>query len=179
MRRGTGVAGLRGIVVTAATLLTLASTASATRAQTVIYLLRHAEPSITETGDRHLNPAGVERAHTLVHVLGQAGVTQVMSTDFHRTRETVTPLAEALGLSVESYDPRALPAFAAQLKRMTGRIVVAGHSNTTPELVGLLGGDAGTPINENYEFDRLYQVVIGEDGSVTTTLLRYGAMSGT
>ncbi len=55
---------------------------------------------------------------------------------------------------------------------------MAGHSNTTPQLVEALGGDPGEPIDENNEFDRLYQVVIGADGSVTTTLLRYGSISG-
>ena len=59
-----------------------------------------------------------------------------------------------------------------------GAYVVAGHSNTTPQLVAALGGEPGEPINESYEFDRLYQVVIGKDGSVTTTLLRYGPISG-
>lgn len=161
-----------------ATLLALTLSAGAARAQTIIYLVRHAEPSMTETGDRHLNLAGQERAHALRHLLEFAGVTKVFSTDYHRTQETVGPLAEALGLPVESYNPRALEDFAAQLKQMTGRIVVAGHSNTTPDLVEALGGERGDPINENYEFDRLYQVVIGTDGSVTTTLLRYGPVSG-
>ena len=191
MRGGIGVAGLRkgrssrvaGLSVgwvrsLALTLLTLAATATAGHAQTVIYLVRHAEPSMTETQDPHLNLAGRERAHALVHVLAQAGITKIMSSDYNRTKGTVGPLAEALGLPVEIYDPRALPSFAEQLKRMTGRIVVAGHSNTTPDLVRLLGGDPGTPINENYEFDRLYQVVIGKDGTVTSTRLRYGPISG-
>ena len=102
----------------------------------------------------------------------------MLSTDYNRTRQTVTPLAEALGLPVEVYDPRALEAFAERLKTTPGRYVVAGHSNTTPQLVALLGGEPGEPINEDYEFDRLYQVVIGADGSVSSSLLRYGPVSG-
>jgi len=90
----------------------------------------------------------------------------------------VTPLAVALGLEVQSYDPRSLDVLARRLKAAPGRYVVAGHSNTTPQLVEALGGDPGEPINENYEFDRLYQAVIESDGSVVTTLLRYGPISG-
>ncbi len=174
---------LRGAAALAAAVLTLGLSASAAYAQSIIYLLRHAEPELPAMGaeasrDPVLNMAGRERAHALVHVLAQAGITDVLSTDYHRTRETVTPLAEALGLEIQSYDPRALDALAERLKATPGRYVVAGHSNTTPQLVQALGGDPGEPINESYEFDRLYQVVIGKDGSVTTTLLRYGPISG-
>lgn len=163
-------------------LVTLAGSAGTARAQTVIYLVRHAEPTLPAMGstsaDPHLNLAGQERAHALRHVLEQAGITEILSTDYNRTRETVTPLAEALGLQVEIYDPRAPDELVERLKHTPGRFLVAGHSNTTPQLVQLLGGDPGEPINENYEFDRLYQVVIGTDGTVTSTLLRYGAISG-
>jgi phosphohistidine phosphatase SixA len=159
----------------------LAMTATAARAQTVVYLVRHAEPTLPAMGsgaDPHLNLAGQERAHALRHVLEQAGITGIFSTDYNRTRETVAPLAEALGLKVETYDPRAPQKLVEYLEHTPGRFLVAGHSNTTPELVSLLGGDPGAPINENYEFDRLYQVFIATDGTVVTTLLRYGPVSG-
>ncbi len=181
--RRAGAAGRlhRGATL-AAMLLALALSAGGARAQTIVYLVRHAEPEVPAMGATSSNPglnmAGRERAHALVHVLEQAGITQVLSTDFNRTRQTVTPLAEALGLQVEVYDPHALEALAERLKHTPGRYVVAGHSNTTPQLVALLGGEPGEPINENYEFDRLYQVVIGADGSVTSSLLRYGPVSG-
>jgi len=170
--------GPRWIRTVAVALLALALGAGAAPAQTIVYLVRHAEPAMDGTSNPGLNMAGRERAHALVHVLEEAGITGVLSTDFNRTRETVTPLAQALGLQVEVYDHRALDALAERLKHTPGRFVVAGHSNTTPQLVSLLGGEPGEPINENYEFDRLYQVVIGADGSVTTTLLRYGPVSG-
>jgi 2,3-bisphosphoglycerate-dependent phosphoglycerate mutase len=162
-------------------LLVLCTTGGAARAQTVVYLVRHAEPTLPAMGsgaDPHLGLAGQERAHALRHLLEQAGITHVLSTDYNRTRETVTPLAEALGLQVEIYDARAPEALVERLKHTPGRFLVAGHSNTTPQMVALLGGDPGAPIDENYEFDRLYQVLIGADGTVTTTLLRYGAVSG-
>jgi hypothetical protein len=47
---------------------------------------------------------------------------------------------------------------------------VVGHSNTLPELVRLFGGAPGTEIGDN-EFDRVYQLVNGADGRVTTVLL--------
>jgi hypothetical protein len=53
---------------------------------------------------------------------------------------------------------------------------VVGHSNTTTELVTLLGGDPGTEIEESSEYDRLYILTINSSG-VTTLLIRYGSAS--
>ena len=63
----------------------------------------------------------------------------------------------------------ARPELAAALLSSPGRHLVVGHSNTTPELVGLLGGDPSSPIPED-EYDRLY-VVRHQPGSDATTLL--------
>jgi phosphohistidine phosphatase SixA len=178
-RRSVGNPRLTILLFAAA--LGLAALPTRATAQTVIYLVRHAEPTMAAMGtdrDPELNLAGQERAHALRHLLEQAGITEILSTDFNRTRQTVTPLADALGLPVKTYDYKDLPGLADRLKHTPGRFLVAGHSNTTPEMVKLLGGDPGAPINEDYEFDRLYQVVVDSDGSVITTLLRYGAVSG-
>ncbi|MEZ4699924.1 MAG: phosphoglycerate mutase family protein [Rhodothermales bacterium] len=142
----------------------------------VIYLMRHAEkqvPPADTTADPSLDAAGMARAAALARTLGEAGVTRILSTNFKRTIETVEPLAQQLGLEVERYDPRALDAVAELLKTSTGRIVVVGHSNTTPQLVGLLGGESGPAYDEVTEYDRLYIVTIAS-GKTTTIQLRYG-----
>lgn len=144
----------------------------------VIYLARHAEaiypPPEAAPRDPQLNAMGQDRADALARLLSSEPITNVFSTDYHRTRETAEPLAMALGLTVESYDPTDLAAFAQTLRATPGRHVVLGHSNTTPELVAALGGDAGAPIDEAMEFDRLYVLTIIGD-RVATALLRYGA----
>ena len=145
---------------------------------TVVFLARHAEAVYPPPEDAPRNPPlnamGQARAEALARLLDDAGVSRVWSTDYARTQETAAPLAAALDQSVESYDPSDLPAFAEQLRATPGRHVVLGHSNTTPQLVEALGGDPGEPIDETTEYDRLYIVVLGPDGQVTTTLLRYG-----
>ncbi|RMH19196.1 MAG: histidine phosphatase family protein [Gemmatimonadetes bacterium] len=140
----------------------------------VIYLVRHAEVAPDGTRDPALSERGRERAAALARVLGEAGLGRVLSTDLRRTRQTAAPIAEDLGVEVESYDPRALPELAAALRAAGGRILVVGHSNTTPALVAALGGDPGEPIDESVEYDRLYQLVLLGDGRVLTTVLRYG-----
>jgi broad specificity phosphatase PhoE len=145
---------------------------------TIVYLVRHAEttfpPYEDDPPNPHLGEPGRARAQALADLLGAEGIDHVFSTDYRRTQQTAAPLAERLGLPVESYDPRSLDALAARLRAMGGRHVVVGHSNTTPAAVGALGGDAGEPIDEQREFDRLYVVVIDSAGAVTTLHLRYG-----
>lgn len=148
----------------------------ATAPETAIYLVRHAEPDYSVEGDRNprLNEVGKQRAQALADLLNNQGITRVMSSDFHRTRETAGPLADAVGQDVVLYNPFELEAFADSLKAMSGKIVVVGHSNTTPKLVELLGGDPGVPIDEKTEFDRIYTVMLKADGSVVTRQERYG-----
>ena len=134
-----------------------------------IYLTRHAEKAATGN-DPALTAEGKVRAQNIAATLKKAGIKHIYSTNFLRTQQTAAPISALLGLPVVTYDPAQLAAFAQQLKALPDNSLVVGHSDTTPDLIGLLGGDAVPAIAET-EFDRLYQVSIGQDGDVTTTLL--------
>ena len=137
-----------------------------------VYLVRHAEK---ETGDDPaLTAAGQERAAALAQTLGDSTIQAIHSTNYQRTRQTAAPLAKSLGLIVELYDPRDLPAMAQKLQAAGGCHVVVGHSNTTPQLVQLLGGEPGPEIVEATEYNRLYVVTRSASGKVQSQLLRYG-----
>jgi len=138
-----------------------------------VFLVRHAEKT-TEKTDPGLTQEGKARALALAHRLGGEGITHIHSSDYIRTRDTAEPLAEKLKIDVEIYDPRDLPALAAKLKSTPGRHLVVGHSNTTPPLVELLGGDGGEPIVEATEYDRLYIVTTKEGEPVKSYMTRYG-----
>lgn len=148
---------------------------------TVVFLVRHAEKSQDDdhgnTSGPDLTEAGRSRAETLSRILAPAGVTRVHSTDYRRTLETARPIAESESLQVENYDARALVALVKLLRESSGRHLVVGHSNTTPKLVAMLGGEPGPPIDEECEFDRLYVLVLGPDRSATTVRQRYGSPS--
>jgi phosphohistidine phosphatase SixA len=149
-----------------------AAGARATQQAARILLVRHGETVEDGSRDPELSEAGRARADRLARVLANAGVTRVLSTDYKRTQGTAAPLARAAGLTVESYGPGDLAALAERLRGGTGVILVVGHSNTTPQLVGALGGDPHGTITE-HEHDRLYVLVPGEGGTATTLLLRY------
>ncbi len=159
-------------------LLSLATSPFAARAQekpseALIFLVRHAERAEDGTDDPHLSAPGRERAGLLADLLRDAGITRIHTTDLHRTRETAAPLALRLGIEPEIYDAADLSAVAARLLAAPGRHLVVGHSNTTPELVRALGGEAGSSI-ETMEYDRLY-LLVPEQGGIRTVLLRFGA----
>jgi probable phosphoglycerate mutase len=171
--------GLRVLSAFTFTLLLLGSalfysTAAAAGGNTVIYLVRHAE-KVTDGVDPILSAAGRERARVLADLLEGVRIDAIHSTDFRRTRETARPLAQRIGRAIDLYDPDRSEALVADILSAGGRHLVVGHSNTVPELVVLLGGDGGPPIDEAAEYDRLYVVTRTGDGAVQTELRRYGA----
>jgi phosphohistidine phosphatase SixA len=154
----------------ASAILLLAAVSSAS-ADSVVVLVRHGE-KVDESSDAQLSDVGRSRARALAALLEDAGVEAVYSTDTARTRDTARPTAESLKKPVEIYDADRLEAFSKELRAKGGRALVIGHSNTTPELVQLLGGDPGAPI-ANDEYDRIYVLTLSADGRVSTLVLRF------
>ncbi len=144
-------------------------------AATRLFLVRHAEKAAGD--DPALTAGGALRAEALAAALSGKGLTEIWSTRTNRTEQTAAPIASRLGLGVQTYDPRALPAFASTLAGTRGTKLVVGHSNTTDALAALLGADPGPVIVEATEFDRLYVIQIGADGIVRSRIERYGAPS--
>jgi phosphohistidine phosphatase SixA len=79
------------------------------RSNTVVIVLREAEVESSEGPDPNLSLAGRERAARLARVWGQSEAAQkntaqkidaIFAVDTRRAQQTVTPLAEALGLPI-------------------------------------------------------------------------------
>jgi broad specificity phosphatase PhoE len=151
-----------------ALLLAMLAPAAAFAEPSMIYLVRHGEKA-AEGKDPELTPQGRQRAQNIATMLAKTQVAHVFSTDTRRTRQTAEPLAQQSGLQVQLYNPGAPQALVARVKTLSGAVLVVGHSNTLPELVRLFGGQPGADIADN-EFDRLYQLIPGAGGSVTTVL---------
>ena len=139
----------------------------------VVFAVRHAEKA-----DHSLNPglteAGKERAALLAQMLRHAKINHVHASPYIRTMNTAAPTAEVHGVKVQEYDPRDLPDLVEKIRKMGGRHLVVGHSNTTPALAELLTGEKSDAIDEAKEFDRLYILTIGENGEASSLLIRYG-----
>lgn len=161
-----------GILLWGCTPAPMGGVNSAESSSLVVFLVRHAE-KVDHSRDPDLSEEGYARAEALALALADAGIERVFSTDYIRTRKTATPVADLNGLEIEVYDPSDLHALADSLQANGGRQLVVGHSNTTPAMVEILGGEAGPAIVEETEYDRLYILTIGKEG-VETLLLRYG-----
>jgi phosphohistidine phosphatase SixA len=139
-----------------------------------VFLVRHAEKDVESMDiDSHLTEEGHRRAAELARTLADAEIGYVHSSDFIRTRNTAAPVADQFDIEIELYDTSMLHDLADTIKARGGRHLVVGHSNTTPILVEILGGEPGLPIVEQSEYDRLYILTI-IDGEVNTVLIRYG-----
>ncbi len=135
-----------------------------------IYLSRHAE-KLADIPNPGLTEEGKRRAQWLAEYLKDKSIEVIYSTDYERTRQTATPVASLFEKELTIYQPQAQAEFAKLLLSDGRNSFVTGHSNTTPALVKLLGGDPGQPIAE-HQYDRLYLLVINEKGRVTTTALK-------
>ena len=140
-------------------------------AQKAVLVVRHGE-KVSDTDER-LTEAGHARAERLAKMLKDAGVSAIYSTDTERARDTVQPLAAVLGLKVEIYD-KSDAQFVERIRRdQPGGIgVVAGHSNTIPDLLKALGCPGDFKIASD-EYDNLFLVVPKADGPATLLHLRY------
>ena len=76
---------------------------------TTMIFVRHAEKALMPVDDPALSPEGQLRATELARQLVDAdvvaGVDAIYSTPFRRTIETAQPVADALDLEVNHYDP--------------------------------------------------------------------------
>jgi broad specificity phosphatase PhoE len=147
--------------------LSMISPALSFAAPGMVYLVRHGEKT-PDDKDPALTAQGRQRAQNIATMLAKTGIAHVFSTPTNRTRQTAQPLAQAGGLPVQDYDPRAPRALVEKVKGLTGPVLVVGHSNTLSELVRLFGGEPGPEIADN-EYDRVYQLIPGPNG-VTTVL---------
>lgn len=135
----------------------------------IVYVTRHAEKA-PEGKDPELSAPGQARAKTLAQLLRKTGIKQIFSTATRRTQQTAQPLAQQLAVGVQPYDAAKPAVVIERIRALNEATLLVGHSNTVPELVKLLGGGVVQAIADD-EYDRLYQVIIAPDGSVTTVLL--------
>ena len=150
------------------------------RATTTIIFVRHAEKSAMPADDPGLSPAGQRRVAELTRQLVDAdvvaGVDAVYSTPYRRTDETARPIAEALNLPISSYDAADTEAIMEHIVKVhKGKVIlVIGHSNTLPALIGNMGASKRVPEIAEDEYDNIYIVSIPWFGKTKTIRLRYG-----
>ena len=150
------------------------------QATTTIIFVRHAEKAATPPDDPGLSAAGQRRVAELTRQLRDAdvvaGIDAIYSTPFRRTQETAQPVADALDLPINTYDPSDTEeVLETILKDHKGKIIlVVGHSNTVPVLIANLGASKKVPPIQEDEYDNIYLISIPWFGKTKTIRLRFG-----
>jgi broad specificity phosphatase PhoE len=149
---------------------------------TIVLIVRHAEKA-SDAEDSPLTEAGMRRSQALVRVAADAGVSAIYSTQFKRSRDTVQPLAERLGVGITEVpvdlqspgDYGKLLAKEIMEKHSGQTVVVVGHGNTIPSIVeGLTGRSAS--LGDIAYSDLL--VINHSSGSAKVTKAQYGSCAG-
>ena len=156
---------------------TLLAAPAALHAQaTTVVLVRHAEKAPAPASDPLLSEAGQARATALAAALADAGVQAVIVTPFQRTRLTAAPLLEKRGLvpQVVTTTPTHVADVARAVREHKGHVVlVVGHSNTIPAIVGALGGPRLPDLCDG-QYAQLFTLVIPEQGTPSLVRSQYG-----
>lgn len=142
---------------------------------TTFILVRHAEKVMDGTKDPELKPEGVDRAKRLADMLSKTPVDAIYSTNFKRTKNTVSPLAIAKDLLVQNYEALEVTEIESMLKKHAGgTILISGHSNTIPWMANLLIGKHEYGDFGDDDYGNILIISVMEMGKVAkVTLLRY------
>jgi phosphohistidine phosphatase SixA len=176
-------------IVTVLLLMGVGTSASAPESDfnvTTIFLVRHAEKGAAQTNDPDLTESGRKRAEELAHVLKDANVKAIYTSQVIRTQHTAEPLATALGITITAIpvqmsisNPREVSQ--ESIRGITDKIyshsgenaLIVGHSNTIPEIIRALGGDHIPTIDET-AYDDLFVVTMYTHEKSIVTHLNYG-----
>jgi broad specificity phosphatase PhoE len=142
---------------------------------TTFILVRHAETTGSGTNP-NLSAAGMARADELARIMGSLSLDAVYSTNFNRTMQTASPVAADQGLTIQSYSGSNLNATADEIlgNYPAGKILMVGHSNTTPDFINVLTGTNDYPQLPETEYDNLFIVTVLEKGRAEVLQLKYG-----
>ena len=138
------------------------------------FLVRHAEKNTGKDPD--LVSEGAARAELLAEVLSTVNLDAIYSTDYNRTLQTAKPTATKQDLDTQIYDGANLEEFSTDLLQnyATGKILVVGHSNTTPKLINhLIDSKEYQHLSED-QFDNLFVITFSENGEAQVLNLKYG-----
>src|SRR5262245_11857344 len=114
-------------------ILFLCAVPLAAQSTKTIILVRHAEKDTSATadpGDPVLTSEGVSRSKRLEERNKRFKPAEIYSTNFKRTRDTVTPLAKKRNKEIQVYDAKKPQELADKIvASKTKRFLIVGHSN--------------------------------------------------
>lgn len=137
------------------------------------FLIRHAEKQVDGTKNPHLTKEGEERAKQWANILKYYKIDLVFSTNYHRTKETAKPIAEANNVSITTYHPFKLD-FQKFLKDTKSKnVLIVGHSNTIPNFVNKLIKEEKYKELSEKVYGNLYIVTVNKKENVSDIVINF------
>lgn len=143
-------------------------------ALTTFILVRHAEKGNDGTNNPPLSEEGEQRARALAQLLSETKIDAIYSTPYHRTLNTVRPLAAEKGLELLTYEPKDEQMDRLLEKHKGKTVLISGHSNTTPWVANYFLGKEVYPNFDDADYDNILILSIIEKGKASVTRLTYG-----
>lgn len=139
-----------------------------------VIIVRHAEQTLKMGKVQDLTPEGHARAQRLIPLFEHSGINAIYTSTFEWTQLTAKPLAEKLGLMIETFPATEYGPLARRIMSHSGGVVfVVAHSNTYNKIIERLGGGR-LPDLADLEYDKVFIVTIYAPGSASVFTMTYG-----
>jgi broad specificity phosphatase PhoE len=142
-------------------------------AQRTIVVVRHAD-KIDDSHDAVLSPTGEAQAKRLAHVLKDVGITAIYTSQFKRTIQTATPLADLLKVKPFTYEQTDIDGVVKEIRHKHPRevVMVVGHRSTVPKILKQFGALEPVALGSS-EYDSLFILTLPPNQSPTLLHLRH------
>lgn len=137
---------------------------------TTYYFIRHAEKT-DNSQNPDLSESGLDRAQLWNKIFSEVGFDEIYSTDYKRTIQTANPTATAKKIQIKPYNPKNITIESFKKETLGKKVLIVGHSNTTPNFVNQIINQKIYADIEDTVFGNLYIVTINGD-SITYQLLK-------
>ncbi|MBT8182700.1 MAG: histidine phosphatase family protein [Eudoraea sp.] len=126
------------------------------------YFIRHAEKirSDSEDIDPELSQKGLGRAMHWAEILNDVELDAIYSTDYERTTMTAAPASVKKDITVQYYDPSDIDIEQFKIDNLGKKVLVVGHSNSTPEFVNKMLGEEKYDPMDDYDNGSLFIVQV-------------------
>lgn len=139
-----------------------------------VIIVRHAEQTLKMGKVQDLTPEGHERAQKLIGLFEQSGIDAIYASTFEWTQLTAKPLAEKLGLIIETFPATDYVRLTRRILSHSGGVVfVVAHSNTFNRIIESLGGSRFPDLGD-LEYDKIFIVTVYAPGRASVFTMTYG-----
>lgn len=141
------------------------------RAETVVYLVRHADAGWSVDEMRPLSPQGLRDARRVADILSEASPAAIYSSPYTRALSTVAPLAERLGLPILELNDlreRSLP------RQWVNDFETIMEDAWNDPSFGFSGGESGAAARQRVI--ALYQGLIGRHRGEAIVVATHGTL---